>query len=111
MITPKGNQNVPDDTLKQYAHIASKHLRANNTTVEVEEAGTDETGKPIFGICMRIGEAVHWYDYDAREEDAIAGWTNAEDAKLILEGKILPNIGYTVFMNKMLDFYQNMIDV
>lgn len=101
--------NISLESIKVYVELAHKHLNEHNATVDVEEAGVDESGRSIFGICMRSDEDEEWYDPEAQGDDTIAGWIERDEAQKILETKVLPNLGYAIYQRDLQLFHQNMI--
>jgi hypothetical protein len=99
---------ISSDSIRLYTQMAYKHLQENNATVAVECAGQDEFGRDIFGICMRSDEGEEeWYD-PSNIGDALAGWIDENEAAQVLEGKVLPNLGYAIYQYDLQLFHQNM---
>ena len=62
-FSPEIELSISPDSVRVYTELAYKHLQQQNATVDVEEAGTDDTGHSVFGICMRSNDGdEEWYD-------------------------------------------------
>lgn len=106
---PELELSISDESVRLYTKMAYKHLQEHSATVAVECAGEDDSGQSIFGICMRSDDGdEEWYD-PSSEGEAIAGWVSQNEAKRVLQVKVLPNLGYTIYQRDLQLFHQNMI--
>ncbi len=95
------------ESLARYRRVALDHLEKHQATVNVADAGKDDLGNQIFGICMRFGESEEWYDPNDVGESTLVGWNSIEDANQVLVNKVLPNLGYAVHQRDLQAFHQN----
>lgn len=109
LLTSEMGLTISSDSVENYAQLAYRHLSDHDASIDVEEAGVDETGKPIFGICMRSEDGEEWYDPADQGDDIIAGWVDRDEAQVVLDTKVLPNLGYAIYQRDLQLFHQNMI--
>lgn len=110
VFTSELEMAISPDYVASYVQLAHKHLDEHKAIVHVEEAGVDERGQSIFGICMRSDEGEEeWYDPADQGKDTIAGWVDKDEAQNVLETKVLPNLGYAIYQRDLQLFHQNMI--
>ncbi|MHA2279818.1 MAG: hypothetical protein ACXAC5_02930 [Promethearchaeota archaeon] len=110
MLTSELEMTISSDSVRVYTQLAYKHLQERNATMNVVEAGKDDSGQSVFGICMRSDNGEEeWYDPADLGDDAIAGWLNKDEARSVLENKVLPNLGYAIYQRDLQLFHQNMI--
>ena len=100
---------ISQDSINNYIKLAHTHLLKSNSTINVKEAGANENGKPIFGICIEWDNGQEeWYDPYKLGKNTIAGWENEQEAKEILINQVIPNLGYAIHQLKLKLFHQNM---
>ncbi len=101
--------SLSGECTQTYKELADKHLQKNNITIEVLSAGQNEDGSNVYGICMIYPNGLkEWYDPHKETHNAIAGWDNKDDARVILESKVLPNLGYLIHQRDLQLFHRNM---
>ncbi len=109
LFATKPELAISSDSIRNYVQLAHKHLNKHDSTVNVEKAGTDESGRSIFGICMRSYDGdEEWYDPADQSEDTIAGWFDKDEAQNVLDTKVLPNLGYAIYQRDLQLFHKNM---
>jgi hypothetical protein len=109
-FTPELEMSISPDSVRIYTQLACKHLQEHNATVDVVEAGTDDSGQAVFGIRMLSDDGdEEWYDPASLGDNSIAGWLSEDEARSVLRTKVLPNLGYAIYQRDLQLFHQNMI--
>lgn len=112
MFSSELELDVSSESLHLYKQIAYRHLNEHNSTVDVARAGVDHEGHEIFGIRLMSDDGQEeWYDPDNSGEHTMVGWKDRDEAYLVLENKVLPNLGYAILQQDLKVFHQNMIYV
>ena len=107
--TSKIELTISQVQVDAYVDLACRYLLKHDAVIDVEEAGVDETGQSIFGICMRSEDGEEWYDPADQGKGTIVGWIDKNEAQEVLDNKVLPNLGYAIYQNNLQLFHQNMV--
>lgn len=98
---------ISSESIEFYKKKAHRYLNSNKATLRVSSAGTDETGRTVYGIKIKFCDGrEEWYDSD--DDEVLVGWTDIKDAFIVLQDKVLPNLGYALYQQDLLAFHQNM---
>ncbi len=101
--------DVSTEAVEQYRALAYEYLEAIQATLEVIQAGEDDDGDAIFGICLHCNDGhKEWYDPTCEDDDSMAGWNDKEEAITVLECKVLPNLGYTIHCRELREFHRSL---
>ncbi len=99
---------ISSESIEFYKKKARHYLNNNEATLNVSSAGIDEKGRTVYGIKIKFCDGrEQWYDPDENDE-VLVGWTDMKDAFVVLQDKVLPNLGYTLYQQDLLAFHQNM---